>query len=122
MPPPDPSKKSPSAIALDGQYDRVTGFPHARHNYKREKAILEGVWKDTRVTTAYLLRNASLLYGYIYKGPMKHTLLYGYVYKGSMDHLIPSEKEKWFRITKTEFIEKAALACHTLVTHGLVIG
>ena len=99
-PPPDPSRKLPSAIALDGQFDRVTGLSHSGKTYDRERAILAGTWKDTRVTTAYLLSNASLLYGYVYKGPMKHTLV--------------SEKEKMVGMAKTEFIEKAALGCtHT---------
>lgn len=96
-PAPDPSRKLPSAIALDGQLDRVTGLCPSKTTFQREQAVLTGEWKDLRATTAYLLKNASLLSGYVYKGPMKHTLV--------------SEKEKWVGNEKTDFIEKAALAC-----------
>jgi capsular polysaccharide biosynthesis protein len=97
-PPPDPSRKLPSAIALDGQFDRVTAsFPHA--SIARDRAILADEWKEVRATTAYLLKNASLLYGYVYKGPMKYMVV------------SDREKEKWLSMAKTEFIDKGALAC-----------
>jgi hypothetical protein len=99
-PAPDPSRKLPGSIALDGQFDRVTGLSHSGKTFERERALLAGEWKESRVTTAYLLKDAALLNGYLYKGPFKQTLV--------------SEKEKLVCLEKMAFIDKAALGCtHT---------
>ena len=99
-PAPNTDRVLPPAIALEGQFDRVTGLSHAKKTFKRERELLAGTWKEHRVTTAYLLKDVSFLNGYGYAGPAKLTLV--------------SEPETWFGLGETEHFSKAALGCtHT---------
>lgn len=82
---------------MEGQFDRVTGLSHSKKTFERERALLSGEWHEPRITTAYLLKDASLVHGYIYKGPMKYGLVY--------------EKEKFIGKREKCFIESAALGC-----------
>lgn len=92
---PGESVVSPPAIYLDGELDKVTAV-QPETTYAHEIGRIQGCKIEHGATTAYQLRNAHLLNGYVYKGPMKHTLA--------------TTKESLFNSSVTEYIPKAALA------------
>lgn len=96
-PAPSCTQKTRAAIALDGQFDRVTGLSQPGKTFEREWALLSGKWTEMRDTTAYLLKDVSLLHGYLYKGPLKHTLT--------------TSPEKYFVNRVQSFTQEAALGC-----------
>ena len=93
-----PNESAPSlpAIYLDGELDKVTAVSEfTSYNWEMER--IRGTRREHAATVAYLIRDASVLNGYVYKGAMKHTLV--------------ATKESLFGLGATDYIPKAALAC-----------
>ncbi|HEY9887369.1 MAG TPA: glycosyltransferase family 61 protein, partial [Candidatus Obscuribacterales bacterium] len=60
------------AIYLENQLERVTGVVTS---FEKETERISGAWREYRPTMAYLLRNAYLADGFVYRGAMKAPLV-----------------------------------------------
>lgn len=93
---PGASALSQSAIYLDGALDKVTGAqPETTLAYEIQQVL--GGPKEHAPTTAFQLRNACLVGGYVYKDNLKLPLTLA--------------KESILHQDEPEFISEAALAC-----------
>lgn len=77
---PSESSVSPEAIYLDGEMEKVTNtlwdyiFRDSIAGYDYAMKRIRGGMAEHIATTAYCIRNAEILDGYVYKGAMKYCL------------------------------------------------
>jgi len=94
---PSESSVSPKAIYLDGEIQKVTAVGKDT-TYEYEMKRVQGGRVEHAATTAYCIRNAEILDGYVYQGAMKYELLL-------------DQKERLIGPRISEHLSRASLAC-----------